>query len=284
MCSPLASSAEASVSPGWPASVAPPKVKRSVRARSMQPALRQAVGLLAHAAAAALARRHHLRRIVAGADRRFAARRRRQVGLHLGARLADLVDGEDLVGRGVAQHVEPAAAAGLVVPALGEDALRVGAQEDVAGPFRRRSSLSAASSGARCAPRRHRRIRRCRARRNPGTADQEHETADPQCATAAAPCSATSAPVEKRSSVNGAAMRVRLVARDEVGEGVAGAGRRLPAAGPPAAVDVKALHRRLRDDRARVRADVDDAAPLPHHPQPRDERETARSATPSGAR
>ena len=65
----------------------------------------------------------------------------------------------------------------------------------------------------------------------------------------------------------------RLVLGDESGEDVAGAGRRLPAAGAPAAVDVEALHRRLRDDRARVRARVDDAAPLAHHPQPRDGRQ-----------
>src|SRR5690606_19463122 len=62
---------------------------------------------------------------------------------------------------------------------------------------------------------------------------------------------------------------VRLVTRDEVGEGVAGPRRRLPAAGAPAAVDVEAFHRCLREDRARVRADVHDTAPLPHHAEPR---------------
>src|SRR3546814_15002840 len=45
------------------------------------------------------------------------------------------VDGEDLVGDGVARDVEPAPAALGVVPALEQQALRVVAQEDELRPF-----------------------------------------------------------------------------------------------------------------------------------------------------
>ena len=51
------------------------------------------------------------------------------------AQLADLVDGEELVGGGVAQRVEPAPAAGGVVPALGEQPLGVVAHEDPVAPL-----------------------------------------------------------------------------------------------------------------------------------------------------
>src|SRR5437763_14333900 len=49
-------------------------------------------------------------------------------------RIADFVDGEDAVGGGVAQQVEPAAATGAVRPALGERAFRVAAHEQMLGP------------------------------------------------------------------------------------------------------------------------------------------------------
>src|SRR3546814_953432 len=48
----------------------------------------------------------------------------------------------------------------------------------------------------------------------------------------------------------GGVQRVRRVLRDGVGEGPAGAGCRLEAAGAPAAVEVEVLHRRLGEDRA----------------------------------
>src|SRR5689334_20860931 len=52
-----------------------------------------------------------------------------------GAGLVEPVGGQHLVGGGVAQEVEPAAAAGAVHPALGEGALGVVAVEDVLGPL-----------------------------------------------------------------------------------------------------------------------------------------------------
>src|SRR3546814_593698 len=71
----------------------------------------------------------------------------------------------------------------------------------------------------------------------------------------------------------GGVQRVRRVLRDGVGEGPAGAGRRLEAAGAPAAVEVEVLNRRLVEDWAGVRADVDDAAPLPQHAHAAEQRE-----------
>src|SRR6516162_2644141 len=67
--------------------------------------------------------------------------------------------------------------------------------------------------------------------------------------------------------------RMRLVARDGVGEDEARSGDRLEPAGPPAAVEVEARDGRLADDRTRIRADIDDAAPLAQHPEPAHDRE-----------
>ena len=53
-----------------------------------------------------------------------------------------------------------------------------------------------------------------------------------------------------------------------VGEHVAGSGRRLEAAGAPAAVEIEPLDGRLADDGTGIRTDVDDAAPLAVHAHP----------------
>jgi hypothetical protein len=66
---------------------------------------------------------------------------------------------------------------------------------------------------------------------------------------------------------------VRLVGRDGVGEGEAGAGRGLEPAGAPAAVDVELVHLGPRDDRGGVGGDVDDPAPGAQHAGPREDRE-----------
>src|SRR3954453_9519363 len=50
-------------------------------------------------------------------------------------RVIEAVDALEAVGGGVADRVEPAAAAGAVVPALGEAALEVGPEEDVVRPL-----------------------------------------------------------------------------------------------------------------------------------------------------
>src|SRR6516162_8483267 len=66
---------------------------------------------------------------------------------------------------------------------------------------------------------------------------------------------------------------VRPVLGDGMGEDPAGTRRRLEAAGAPAAVEVEPLDGRLADDRARIRADIHDAAPGPEHAQPGEARE-----------
>src|SRR5690606_24279246 len=66
---------------------------------------------------------------------------------------------------------------------------------------------------------------------------------------------------------------VRLVVRDRVREGEAGAGGGLEAAGAPATVDVQLVHLGLRDDRRGVGGDVDDPAPGTQHAGPGEDRE-----------
>src|SRR5690625_5225075 len=68
--------------------------------------------------------------------------------------------------------------------------------------------------------------------------------------------------IEREGRVQG----MGLVDGDGVGKNPAGSRSRLEPPGSPAAIDVDAADRRLADNRAGVRADVDDAAPLPHHP------------------
>src|SRR5688572_30328027 len=87
-----------------------------------------------------------------------------------GAWFSQLVHRHDLVGHGVAYHVEPLAAAVAVAPALGVAALRIRAEEQVLRPF-----LVAAL------PRRPRDVRfaavaefRLVADSAPGTFDPEH--------------------------------------------------------------------------------------------------------------
>src|SRR5215475_14193645 len=63
---------------------------------------------------------------------------------------------------------------------------------------------------------------------------------------------------------------VRLALGHGMGEHVAGTRRRLKAAGPPAAVDIKAPDRRLPNDGRAVGRYVDDAAPIAQHAQPRE--------------
>src|SRR5690349_8579150 len=65
---------------------------------------------------------------------------------------------------------------------------------------------------------------------------------------------------------------VRPVLGQGIGEHPAGAGRGLEAAGAPAAVEIEALNRRLADDRAGIRADIDDAAPGAQHAQAAEDR------------
>src|SRR5687768_14358633 len=76
---------------------------------------------------------HYLDRIVAGAEN-LPARGRGKPSARLRPRLADSVDRQDFVSRGIAQHIEPATAAGLVIPAFRVRALGIGAQEDVIRP------------------------------------------------------------------------------------------------------------------------------------------------------
>ena len=66
---------------------------------------------------------------------------------------------------------------------------------------------------------------------------------------------------------------MRLALGDRVREDVAGARRRLEAAGAPAAVDVEARDRREPDDGRAVGRDIDDAAPVAQHAQARELRE-----------
>src|SRR3546814_17739348 len=61
--------------------------------------------------------------------------------------------------------------------------------------------------------------------------------------------------------------------RDGMGENMAAAGRRLEAAGAPAAIDIEPPDRRPADDRTGVRANVDDTGPLAQHAQPAEDRE-----------
>ena len=66
-------------------------------------------------------------------------------------------------------------------------------------------------------------------------------------------------PIESEGCIQG----VRLIVRYGVRENVARAGCRLEATSTPATVKIKALHRRLANDGAGIRADINDAAPLP---------------------
>ena len=58
-----------------------------------------------------------------------------------------------------------------------------------------------------------------------------------------------------------------------VGKDIARARRGLEAARAPAAVKVQPVHRGFTDDRAGIRADIDNAAPLPVHAHPAESRE-----------
>src|SRR5581483_3891308 len=126
---PLASSAEASVSPAKPASEIPSKVKRSGFLRSMRPpeGVRNAFT------------RHLARRVddfEPNESRRRGIRSLRFVSslAELRPRLADPVRRQDLVAPGVAKTVEEAGAAVDVPPAFGVEALRVGAGIEEIGP------------------------------------------------------------------------------------------------------------------------------------------------------
>src|SRR3546814_14188763 len=92
----------------------------------------------------------------------------------------------------------------------------------------------------------------------------------------------------------GGVQRVRLVMRDGMGENMAAAGRRLEAAGAPAAIDIEPPDRRPADERTGLRANVDDTGPLAQHAPPAEDREhpderpqgsfhDAQTATPPGA-
>ena len=58
---------------------------------------------------------------------------------------------------------------------------------------------------------------------------------------------------------------VRLTLRDSVSEDKSRAWDRLEAAGTPATIEIKPRYRRLADNGARIRADINDATPLAHH-------------------
>src|SRR6476659_3018591 len=75
--------------------------------------------------------------------------------------------------------------------------------------------------------------------------------------------------IERKGLIEG----MRLVVGHRVGKDVAGTGRRLEPAGPPAAVEVKPLDLSLADNRAGVGRRVDDAAPLAVEPHAREHRE-----------
>ena len=72
--------------------------------------------------------------------------------------------------------------------------------------------------------------------------------------------------------------RMRLVARDRVGEAPARGRRRLEAAVAPARVEIEALDRRPVDDRRAVHRHVHQAAPAPQQPQPPDHRHQRHAA------
>ena len=116
---------------------------------------------------------------------------------------ADPVDGDELVGGGVADGVEPAPAAGRMAPALGEAA--PSGCRGRTGTRPTRASVSAVRVG---------RVGDVRlaavvelglvARPAPRAVDQQHGLLLLSGRRAAAPCSSTSAPVVNRSSANGA--------------------------------------------------------------------------------
>ena len=162
---PAASSADASVSPAKPWWRAPSKVKPSGRPRSIRPPLGQAAAV--GRVAGALIARPSPRAATSVSAGLLSAGRRRRGALDLRARLAHLVDREDLVADRVAGEIEPAPAAVDVAPALAMHALGVAAHEQVVGPLARRSARRLLAA-ARCAPRRRSGTRSPRAGRTRG--------------------------------------------------------------------------------------------------------------------
>ena len=94
-----------------------------------------------------------------------------------------------------------------------------------------------------------------------------------QCATAAATLSSIIRPSRNRSSPNGASQLPRRALRQHLGRRPARAGDRLEPARPPAAIEEDPRHRRRPDDRRAVAGHIHDAAPLPQHLQPRQDRQ-----------
>ena len=186
----------------------------------------------------------------------------RQVTAQVRPRLTDLVRRSRRVADRVAHRVEEAPAAVDVAPALDVQALRDWCACREVRPFRvRRPTLGSMRAGDMRLARRSG-IRSPARRRNTG---QRSAACDPQCATAAAAASSIRRPVRKRSSENGASIGCGSPRAIGVGEDMARARRRLEAAGAPAAIHVKAGHRRLADDRRAIRRHIDDAAPVAQH-------------------
>src|SRR2546430_10839533 len=65
----------------------------------------------------------------------MGAARRSSAVLHLGWRIADAIDREDLVRRRVAEHVEPAPAALCMHPALAVQAFGIATHEEIVRPL-----------------------------------------------------------------------------------------------------------------------------------------------------
>ena len=162
---PLASSAEASVSPAKPRSARPLKVNDTSRERSIH--------------------------VPAGAASRSPA----TLGPEPRRRIAHAVHREYVVRHGVARDVEPLPAPARVPPALEVHALGVVAEEEIVAPVRirrrERRSLDVGRSAAHELG--------LVAQATPRTAELHHVAA-PQCAIPEAAASSISRPVTKRSS------------------------------------------------------------------------------------
>src|SRR5471032_393840 len=79
--------------------------------------------------------------------------------------------------------------------------------------------------------------------------------------------------VDETIEREGLVQLMRPVLGQRVRKDPAGTWGRLEATGAPAAIEIKSLDRRLADDRAGIRTDIDDAAPCAQHTQAAEDRE-----------
>ena len=191
------------------------------------------------------------------------------------------IDREHVVAHGVAQRVEPAPAALPVHPALGMDALGVGAHEEVVGPARHRRSWP--GRGARCGPRRRSGTRSRAGRPHQGQSIQSipsgllvrhgrRRVLVDQRARGEA--------VEREGALSGCGSPVAMVwASTQPEPGVA---LKPPVPQPP--LMKRPSHGRLADDGRGVGADIHDPGPGAHHAHPAEDRDQLAPSPPSGPR